>query len=654
MTKLPYRPDIDGLRAVAVLGVVGFHAFPNFVKGGFVGVDIFFVISGYLITAILLGESRSGKLEIAAFYKRRIRRILPSLLTVLACCFAFGWFVLLGNEFKQLGRHTTGGSLFVSNVVLWGESGYFDTSAESKPLLHLWSLAIEEQFYIVLPFVLFFCMKYKRSAFRLLLVATAISLACNVGFIRWDLVGTFYSPLTRAWELLIGGLLAFAQARSHGTTTSIRLLVQLRAARAGQRDLMGLAGGVLIAIAILGYDKTLAYPGAWALVPVAGAALLIAAGASAAINRLILSRQLLVGIGLISYPLYLWHWPLLKFFLITEGDLITAEGRVALIAVSLLLAWLTYLFVERPVRLSSPARTSSVLLALLGIAGMLGAAAALGILPSRHRAVGLERVVNATTDWQFPSPHFHAILHEGNRFFTQRTLRQETTLFIGDSNIEQYAPRISALLSQDPYRHRSAVFATRGGCLPIPGWNAPGRSCSDRLESVLRYAQSSSVDTIVIGGYWLSLPEGRERAEAIVAMGKMIASLARTKKVYLLLNIPAGPEFDPRSMYTGSRLGVLAPRQSPPALQLTAFLAGYQPLRDALKAVGVANGASVIDPLPWLCKAEVCPVLSEDGRPLYMDEHHMRPFHVLRNAGYVDATVNLPDFPVPAGPLTGK
>lgn len=657
MKTLAYRPDIDGLRAIAVLTVVGFHAFPNFIRGGFVGVDVFFVISGYLITTILLRENHQGTFSVATFYARRIKRIVPALLIVLGCSMAFGWYVLLSNEFRQFGRHTAGGALFVSNFVLWQEAGYFDNAAESKPLLHLWSLAIEEQFYIVLPLALAWSWRWHLTPVRLLLGMALLSLGFNVVLIDGDRAGAFFSPLTRIWELLAGSLLASFELRHRFAAASDGLATVAVHASTRRREAMAVVGMLLVTVGALGYDRTLAYPGAWAIVPVAGALLLISAGPVTVVNRLVLSHPMLVAIGLISYPLYLWHWPLLKFSVMANDELLSWMTRLALVAASMVLAWLTYRFVERPIRADVGRRTVvGLAIGLVGI-GVIGASAAAGLFPSRHRAEGLERIVSATVDWQFPSASFHSLYYEGRRFFTQRTPHEETVLFIGDSNVEQYGPRVSAVLSGDPRRHKSVVFATKGGCLPVPMLVVPTPGCPDHIASALRYARSPQIDTVVLGGHWLNLPEGPVRAQALQDLASMIRELSSTKKVYLVLNIPAGPEFDPHSMFTGSRLSTLEPRASPAQFQLAPFLATYQELRTALRAIGEANRATVIDPIERLCRDGVCAVLSDDGRPLYRDDHHMRPFHAERDADYIDATVawrkprdaaTHPLFPAPA------
>lgn len=204
-----YRPDIDGLRAIAVLSVVIFHAFPNLLKGGFIGVDIFFVISGFLISTIILNGLEKDSFSFVEFYSRRIKRIFPALLLVLIASFVLGWFVLLADEYKQLGKHIAGGAGFVSNFVLWKESGYFDNTSETKPLLHLWSLGIEEQFYIVWPLLLWFVWKQRLNPLTITLIVMLSSFILNISTVQSDAVAAFYSPQTRFWELLTGSILAY-------------------------------------------------------------------------------------------------------------------------------------------------------------------------------------------------------------------------------------------------------------------------------------------------------------------------------------------------------------------------------------------------------------------------------------------------------------
>lgn len=340
-----------------MLSVVIFHAFPSLIPGGFIGVDIFFVISGFLISKHIWDELSAGTFSIRVFYARRVRRIFPALGLVLLSSLLVGWVILTPGEYEQLGKHVTAGVLFVSNIVFWKEAGYFDNAADTKPLLHLWSLGIEEQFYIFWPLFLAFFWRYSRHLTRAFIGVLGISLAYSLMTVRHDAVADFYSPLTRFWELALGaGLAHLAPQRS-----SIR--------NTGALSWLGL-GLILVGITVI--NKNDPFPGAWALLPTLGAAFLIYAGQGAWLNRQVLSHRFLVWIGLISYPLYLWHWPLLSFARIMESATPSAALRASLLAASILLAWLSYRFLERPVR--SRPKSGRIILMLCLIMIIVGAA----------------------------------------------------------------------------------------------------------------------------------------------------------------------------------------------------------------------------------------------------------------------------------------
>lgn len=383
ITHLKYRPDIDGLRAIAILSVVGYHAFPNVVKGGFIGVDIFFVISGYLISTIIFDSLERNSFSFVEFYSRRIKRIFPALLLVLITCFIFGWFMLLPDEYKQLGKHIAGGAGFVSNFLLWHESGYFDAAAETKPLLHLWTLGIEEQFYIVWPLLLWFAQKLRLNLLTISMVIVVISFALNIGKVSEDAAAAFYSPQTRFWELLGGSVLAHLTLRSRMLprfkALEGRWLSQTTYAQTPEADgktlrtIQSALGAVLIAIGILVITKDRSFPGWWAMLPTLGAVLVISAGKQAWLNRAVLSSRALVWIGLISYPLYLWHWPLLSFARIVESETPSPEVRTAAVLISIVLAWMTYTLIEKPIRFGRHSKAKTItplfLMVVVGYAG---------------------------------------------------------------------------------------------------------------------------------------------------------------------------------------------------------------------------------------------------------------------------------------------
>ncbi len=382
-TSPKYRPDIDGLRAVAVLSVVGFHAFPEWVQGGFTGVDIFFVISGYLISTIIFENLDGNRFSFVEFYSRRIKRIFPALLCILLFCFSFGWIALLADEYLQLGKHIAGGAGFLSNIILWSESGYFDNEADTKPLLHLWSLGIEEQFYIFWPLLLWWlCKRRLNMLLSISMLATLSFLLCiSVG--TRDGVAAFYAPWTRFWELLIGAILAYTTFRRRQKADPNAYLLfgwfEQTVSRFNHvnksvlENTASLAGASLIMLGLLITTQESFFPGWLALLPTLGTALIIAAGPGSWVNRTILNRGVLVWFGLISYPLYLWHWPLLSFNRIIQSGQTTPVMQSAVVAVSILLAWLTLKLIEQPIRFGQAGRLKVVLLVIaMAYTGLLG------------------------------------------------------------------------------------------------------------------------------------------------------------------------------------------------------------------------------------------------------------------------------------------
>jgi peptidoglycan/LPS O-acetylase OafA/YrhL len=351
LTHPKYRADIDGLRALAVLSVVIYHAFPTRLAGGFIGVDIFFVISGFLISTIIFTNLQSGSFSYLEFYQRRVRRIFPALMIVLLACLGLGWFGLLAGEYQQVGRHTLGGIGFISNLMLWSEAGYdyFNTASESKPLLHLWSLAIEEQFYLIWPLLLVLLWKHRWNFTGVAWSIGLVSFAFNVLSFPEHAQAAFYSPLSRFWELMVGGLLAHA-------------LMYKADSMARYANAQSALGMVLIVAGLAFVNSERAFPGWWALLPTVGAALLISAGPLAWLNRVALSSPVAVWFGKISYPLYLWHWPLLSLAMLWNNEETPAGPvRLGLVLLAIALAWLTYKFVELPIRVGNHGSTPQLI-----------------------------------------------------------------------------------------------------------------------------------------------------------------------------------------------------------------------------------------------------------------------------------------------------
>ena len=382
-----YRPDIDGMRAIAVLAVVANHAFPGRLPGGFIGVDVFFVISGFLISTIIFENLDSGTFTFREFYSRRIRRIFPALIITLVGVLVLGWLLLISEELTQLGKHVAAGAAFLSNFVLQGEAGYFDSSSETKPLLHLWSLGIEEQFYIAWPLILWFAWKRQINLLTITLLLAIASFYLNVQGVKTDPISTFYLPHTRFWELMTGSALAWVTIYLKESKLGLRLAIDrllnrivFRNPREPDertlRNFIAIVGSSLLIFGFLVFDKSTTYPGISALIPVLGSLLLIYAGPAAWINQKLLSNKILVWFGLISFPLYLWHWPLISFVWIIEGGVPPTVTRALAVLVAIVLAWATKVFIEQPFRFGKERIRLKVLilclsLSMIGFTGLL-------------------------------------------------------------------------------------------------------------------------------------------------------------------------------------------------------------------------------------------------------------------------------------------
>ncbi|KQW63697.1 acyltransferase family protein [Variovorax sp. Root411] len=641
-----YRPDIDGLRAIAVGSVLAYHAFPSLLPGGFIGVDIFFVISGFLITTILLQSLAAGDFSYRDFYARRIRRIFPALVLVLLATLAFGWYVLLPGEFSQLGKQTTGGAAFFANLVFLGEAGYFDATAETKPLLHLWSLGIEEQFYIFWPLLLGLAWRKRWPMLRVTLAVAVISFLVNVLTVQPHRAAAFYSPLSRAWELMAGGLLAAMRLQAAGNGSA--------QPRPWTKHVQSVVGMGLIVLGLFMTRSTKAFPGWWALLPVLGAVSCIAAGPNGVLNRYLLSNRVMVWIGLISYPLYLWHWPLLSYARIVAGGEPPLQVRVVLVAAAVVLAWATYRFLERFVKLHL---SQSMLRGLAGSGAALALAGALvflGTPPPRNDSQALQAVADATREDNYYGGFEETAL--GGQFVYRTGSGRHNVLLIGDSHVEQYAPRALELVRTQPGKARTVYFATKGSCPPVPGlFSGADTGCEERRQAVLDLALKPDIDSVVIGACWSCYFTGAgptvnyfvDSGKAVhpflngdgielsmKSLGEVLKRLSAHKTVYLVLGNPVGMDFDPLKQIQGSRLGGMTAASG----QLKAPMPQDQAMLNArLKQVAEASGARVIEPFASLCADGQCiRSMPDDGSPAYKDIGHLRPRYARSFATYID------------------
>ena len=519
---LRYRPDIDGLRAIAVLSVVIFHAFPGRIKGGFIGVDVFFVISGYLISLIIFEGLASRTLRLSDFYARRIKRIFPALLLVLVSSYAFGWIALLSNEYKELGKHIAAGAGFVSNLVLWSEAGYFDNSAHTKPLLHLWSLGIEEQFYILWPIAIWIAWRRNSSILAITAITFFISFSLNIRDAERDSVSAFYFPHTRFWELLSGSLLAWIifKNRTGLQTQKFGFLAQTRETRHIKQDnnylnftpnLLSTAGCAVLGSGFLFITEEVSFPGAWAAIPVFGTALIILAGPSAWINRTILSNRIAVWFGLISFPLYLWHWPLLSFARIVEGSAPQRSIRIFAVLLSIALAWLTYRYIERPLRLGKTGKaTVPLLLSLIVIVGLTGFVTyERDGLKFRNKELGEVAEIFSTPFPKISHINCNSKTEEISHFtFNDGCRLSKDThpkiMFIGDSHTAHYRNGVWSEFPND-----AVLMVVQTGCLPFTNDKKLKGDCRKKHDALLSYIEkNTSAETVVLSGYWASLISG--------------------------------------------------------------------------------------------------------------------------------------------------
>jgi len=360
-----YYKEIDGLRALAVLSVLIFHAFPSILPGGFVGVDIFFVISGFLITRIISKEFKKGSFSFVDFFSRRILRLYPALILVLVSTIVFGYIALLPDELVSLAWNSFAGSLFFSNIYQWQESlGYFEKASELNPLMHLWSLSVEEQYYLFFPFFIsLLFLKKIRIEFAVLLVLT-FSLFFNIYTYEKNTVLNFFSPLARFWEMAIGGILSFLYEKAHTFSLQKRLdsiISKLiysdgRIENRISSEITFLVSIILVFYSLIFINGSVRYPGYQALIPVVAAVGIIASAASSRIGGLLLGNQISIFLGKISYPLYLWHWPVLSYLYIINSGTPHRDTRILALIFSAMAAWITYEIVEKNIRFKNKSR----------------------------------------------------------------------------------------------------------------------------------------------------------------------------------------------------------------------------------------------------------------------------------------------------------
>lgn len=640
----PYRSDIDGLRALSIILVLMFHAFPLAARKGFLGVDVFFVISGFLITSILVRPD----LNLPQFYMRRVLRLFPTLCFSLLIVFCLGWLCLLNYEFVRLGKDILLGAGFLGNIGNYFDSGYFEPKANFKPLLHLWSLGIEEQMYLVWPFCL---LGIRRIVPKYFCWIVAFFILVSVSFeyqtAHTDSRASFYFPHLRSWEFLVGALLVWIPV-----TQNVKL-----------RNILSCLGLFLCVFPFIFFQETHFNLLMWTPFAVFGAALIIYGGPSAFVNTKFLSTRWLVSIGKVSYPLYLLHWPLLSFSYILYNGSPTILIFSSMIALSFLLAYGCYYFIELPFKKMAMQKATIILVSFLLAIGALGWLVHIGFIKPYSSRFPIDKIISASNDWSKHELEMQERQYRGSTYFTLGNGNNKV-LLIGDSHMEQFYPRYKKVLKDSKLPSQIVMF-TWGGCIPLPGVDRDGIyvRCLGLIKNGFKYAEESNVKSVVIAGnwrggyfrpysgrkfidetgksftiefgsqgYWMALEELKQRLKRL----RMLR-----KKVYLVLNIPCAPGFDPqiqlnRSLLRGPVLNLPAPIRRAKYEQ-------QNPQFGQLRKIGKDAGITVLDPLDYLCEEStgLCHGIYEENTPRFMDACHLNASFVRDHASFLDQTIEV-------------
>ncbi len=612
MSRIAYRPEIDGLRALAVLPVVFFHSGLKF-HGGYIGVDVFFVISGFLITSLIRAEMMAGTFSLRDFWERRIRRIMPAATVTVAVSLVLGFFLMLPADFSDLGESAIAQALLSANVYFHQTTGYFDRPADTKPLLHFWSLAVEEQFYLIFPFILLVLQRWSAKTMTTVVGGiAAVSFALSVVGVWAFPQATFYLLPTRAWELALGALLALSGGR-------LPLPEQARTS-------LGWVGLAMMMVPVAIYDADTPFPGIMALPPCLGALLVIWATATerSVLKRLLTLRPL-VFVGLISYSLYLWHWPVKVFshywFTGLHSPLVM---RLAVVVVSFGLAWLSWRYVETPFRtrrVRIPMR-QLVRGAVAATVAMVGAGATImandgfpGRFPSQvvqYAAAYEDRPSVEEADLTTEAAEAGAIPLLGGA----EEWRGPTILLWGDSHARVVSPAVEAMCRQLGVRgHR----ASRSETASLLDWGA--EDVRRHNEAVFRWIERTRPTVVVLASRWekvLRTPEDeadlRATVERIHALGIAVS---------VMRQVASQQQDIPKALARAELLGEGTEEVGVPVKTHEKVTQQSNDIIDRVYAE--VPGLLVLDPIPYLSHEERC-LAEEHGRPLYYDYQHLTTF----------------------------
>jgi peptidoglycan/LPS O-acetylase OafA/YrhL len=605
-----FRPDIEGLRAVAVAAVVLYHLDIAWAPGGFIGVDIFFVISGFLMAQIVAGEIGKNAFNPWRFLERRIFRIWPAMLAVILATLMVGAATLVPDDLRNLGWSALSSLFAVNNVLFWQQSGYFAPDAHRNVLLHLWSLAVELQFYLTMPILMAAVFwRTRQSRIWVVLVITLASLALCIFATPRARTASFYLLPTRYWEFGLGALVALA---------GVQLRLGYRSA-----NIVAAAGGAMILGAVVWLGRQSTFPGSLALLPCVGAAAVIWAGMfTTPVTGSLLSLAPLRFIGRISYSLYLWHWPIITFCRDWGIAVDTPPMQVALLVLSVAAGYLSWRFIEVPFRVPSRMAARPRIAAVAGGAGAIAVAgvvfAATQGLPSR-----LDPNVRAMLAYQ----HYerNGFYSEGTCFLTpdqdpaafnieacaQATPGGPLVLLWGDSHAAHYAPGLRAIADRLGINF---VQASYGGCSPIPWRTDNSPTCAEFGRTILKSIESGRFDRIIVSANWTGYPNILPDLTALLRdLGaKGIDAVVIGPSIEFHHHLPILLASRPPALFFNAR----APQD-----WLSDVVVSRD--REIQQALGGLPHVAYVAPIPELCRDGTCPVLVDGHVPLVWDASHL-------------------------------
>jgi peptidoglycan/LPS O-acetylase OafA/YrhL len=624
--KLNYRPEIDGLRAVAVLSVILYHAEFELFGGGFVGVDVFFVISGYLITSIIVNELQEGKFSLVNFYERRIRRIFPALFVVILSCMVFAWLWYLPNDFKDYAQSQVAVSMFASNLLFWRQSGYFDSANELKPLLHTWSLAVEEQFYLFYPVGLLLVFRYFKRWMSPIIVFVAF---LSFGFAQWASYRrptlAFYFLPARIWELLVGALAAIVLINRQEKRTHLVL-----------REICACLGLFLIAYSVFAFKSSTPFPGMFALVPTVGAALIIMFGERDTFIGRLLSLKTLVGIGLASYSAYLWHQPVFAFARYQGFQTQLSYMPILLLAITFGLAYLSWKYIETPFRIRRSLTRGKVFI-LGAMLSVLLMATGLQINASN----GIESRFKTNLIGDVGQLDFHRYLTDNFFDCEPKSVAAEALSWEGYLRCKQSKAGIPdvVLLGDSHAEHLFIGLAEARPDLNVAFYISFGAPLTENdnfaaiFEELLSNRKSQHV--VIALAYRLQISSDNQN-EVLKALELTIDRLQNSKKTVSLLGdvpiFPVSSEFCKFGHRKAKNLDLCNVTVNQVTEQRSDFLLE---IKDLSKRQNI--GYFEID--QPLCDVKTCGMI-KDGQVLYRDDNHLNILGSKLVGGYVASLIN--------------